>query len=47
MKKALKEVRKYIIKNVGKKCKDRCRSCFVCIAHEALETLEEIDEIKS
>lgn len=40
MKKLIKQIRKKIEKNFGKKCKDYCFGCSVCAAHRVLEDLE-------
>ena len=40
MKKLLKQIRKKIEHDWGKKCKDFCFGCSVCWAHQTLENLE-------
>ena len=40
--KTIKNLRKQIEKDFGKKCKNRSHICAVCIAYNALECLEDL-----
>jgi hypothetical protein len=40
----LKQFKSFIIKNIGKKCKDYNWNCFVCRSHRLLEDLEGYEE---
>lgn len=42
MKKYIKELRKIITKDYGKKCKDFCFDCIVCRVHRVLDDLQSI-----
>ena len=46
MKNKLKELRKQIIKDFGPKCKSFSILCACCLAHRALEDLEDLMEIE-
>lgn len=45
LKPVLKELKKVLIRQVGKQCKDRCRHCYMCIIWEAYNTLAEHDDM--
>jgi hypothetical protein len=42
----LRELKKSLVKQVGKKCKEYDRFCFTCINWEAFDALEDTFKIK-